>query len=732
MGIAHSAGKLVCALIIALAASTHAATSDLPPVIPVGLDAYRQWEKWPMQRIGARAYMRSTYDRTGGNRSADASHFLYQVADDNNVTLDIEGRGILYFARYNHWHGSPWRYVVDGTEHIIQETSSADPLHPSANSVFLPEKPFPSPLTFTWADTKGADLMWVPIAFEKSFRMGYSRTRYGTGYYIYHLYAPGAKLSQPIHAWDGKSAPDRDVLELISRAGTDISPASARRITGKSNGEEINHIIHAQAPLILRKIAFTLPKERAFALGKSRLKIAWDDRSQPSVDAPLALFFGAGVLYNRDNREYLVKAFPINVRYVDDRVELACYFPMPFFKSAAISLSPPEGESLKGVEWEFRIEPLKLPRDYVTYFHATYRDHREPKRGEDLFLLDTRDFEGSHDWSGNFIGTSWIFSDLAVLNTLEGDPRFFFDDSETPQAYGTGTEEWGGGGDYWGGFNMTLPFAGHPCGARNANEAKSDEDKIESAYRFLLADLMPFGNRAVIRLEHGGLNDSTEHYQTVAYWYGAPTATLVRTDQLQIADEASEYAHNYKSDGRAYQITSRYEWGPDTLREPNNGPEVVIYPAHTETARKTTNSSEFTLTIEPKNAGVMLRRTLDYWLPNQRAEIFIAVGGKMHPRESDWKSAGVWYLAGANTCIYSDAKGELGETQHNIVTSNRRFRDDEFLLPLDLTRGRSNIRVRVIYKPVDTQLFPGTPFPGERGWSEIRYDAYSFVVPQTN
>src|SRR5690349_21127120 len=49
-----------------------------PPVIPVGLDAYRQWERWPFQRLGVRAYMRSTYDRTGGNESADASHYLYQ------------------------------------------------------------------------------------------------------------------------------------------------------------------------------------------------------------------------------------------------------------------------------------------------------------------------------------------------------------------------------------------------------------------------------------------------------------------------------------------------------------------------------------------------------------------------------------------------------------------------------------------------------------------------------
>jgi hypothetical protein len=60
--------------------------------------------------------MRSTYDRRGGNEGADASHFLYQLAENKNVTLDIEGPGILYFARYNHWHGSPWHYEVDGLE----------------------------------------------------------------------------------------------------------------------------------------------------------------------------------------------------------------------------------------------------------------------------------------------------------------------------------------------------------------------------------------------------------------------------------------------------------------------------------------------------------------------------------------------------------------------------------------------------------------------------------------
>jgi hypothetical protein len=277
---------------------------------------------------------------------------------------------------------------------------------------------------------------------------------------------------------------------------------------------------------------------------------------------------------------------------------------------------------------------------------------------------------------------------------------------------------------------MTLPFAGHPCGARNVKEAKNDEDKIESAYRFLLADLMPFGNRAVIRLEHGGLDDSTEHYQTVTYWYGAPFATLVRTDELTVADAKSAQAHHYNAPGETYEIESRYEWGPDTLRTAS-GETVEVFPPHKETARKITDRSEFTLAIDPKNVGVMLRRTLDYSFPNQRAHIYIADGAKSNPRESDWKSAGTWYLAGANTCVYSDPKGELGETQHIVITSNRRFRDDEFLLPLDLTRGRSSIRVRVVFDPVKIPLFPGAPIP-ELAWTEIRYQAFCFKVPRAH
>jgi hypothetical protein len=708
------------------------AQAQEPPEIPVGLEAIRQWERWPVLRIGMRAYLRSTYDRTGGNEGADASHFLYQEADDRNVTLDLQGPGLISFLRFNHWHGSPWTHEVDGTRHVVRETSTADPDHPASDATYLPSQLFPEPLAFTWAVTRGADLSWVPIPFEKSYRLSYGRTHYGTGYYIYQHFVPGARLSAPIRSWDFQTPPAASVLALLAQSGTDLVPRedsalgkqiglqAASGTCGLAPGMTVELLRLAGAAGMLRSLELRTSRDVAIALGRARLRITWDDRAEPSVDAPVALFFGTGTLYNRDNREYLVKAFPVHVRFDARQVHLACYFPMPYFRSARIELIGGT-EAVPNVSWSLRWCPLKEPDEHVAYFHATYRNHPNPEPGRDLVLLDTTQVEGGGEWSGHLVGTSFIFSRRAVLNTLEGDPRFYFDDSLTPQAQGTGTEEWCGGGDYWGGRNMTLPFVGHPVGAVKPESAKAPDDLIESAYRFLLSDLMPFGKNARITLEHGGSDESTEHYETVTSWYGRPGSTLVRTDSFQVGDAASEAAHEYHSPDASepYELASRFEWGVDRLREKE------IYPARVERGRTTAGASEFTVKLDARNAGVLIRRRLDYAFPNQRAEIEVADVG---PGEPTWSRAGIWYLAGSNTCVYSNPRDEQGATQHIAQTSNRRLREDEFLLPLTLTKGREAIRIRCRFVPVSRPLFPGHPLP-PLAWSEIRYDVFCFFIP---
>jgi hypothetical protein len=627
--------------------------------------------------------------------------------------------------------------VVDGSDHVLGETSTQDPGRPVDGSVFLPAAILPSPLTFTWSTTLGADLMWVPVPFEASFRMAYGRTHYGTGYYIYDQYVRGAPLSRPIKAWDAATPPGADVLALLGRAGTDIAPQPGTPegervgISGRegriaavgAGGEAAILDLRVGNPAVLRALEFSVPRAEAIDFGRMRLRVTWDGLRYPSIDAPVALFFGSGTLYNRDGREYLVKAFPVSIRFDAERVHLACYFPMPFFRSARFELGGNGRTEVRDIRWGVRLQPLGEAPNRVGYLHASYRDHGVPARGRDLVLLDTRQAEGGGDWSGSFVGTSFIFSDRANLETLEGDPRFFFDDSRSPQGQGTGTEEWGGGGDYWGGRNMTLPLAGHPVGARSPASARNAEDRIESAYRFLLADLMPFGRNAVICLEHGGTDESAEHYQSVTYWYGIPSPSLIRTDSLKVGDASDERAHGYLSPGASapYPITSRYELGVDHEDGPGSR---EVFPAETDFGRKTAGASEFTLRLDPGNLGVLLRRKLDYSLPNQRAEVFVGADGA----RAGWKPAGIWYLAGGNTCVYSNPREELGVAQHVAQTSNRRFRDDEFLVPRDLTSGRTSIRVKVVFTPVRIPLFPGAPL-AELAWSEIRYDAYCFVMP---
>jgi hypothetical protein len=704
-------------------ASTPGAVDTDLPSVPVGFDAYRMWDRWPYLRIGMRAYMRSTYDRAGGNEAADASHFL-RLESDRAVPFDVRGPGALYFVRTNHWHGSPWHYTVDGQDHVVQETDTATPDAPQSNSTFIPAAPFAPPLDLTWSTTQGADLVATPITFTDALQLGYERTHYGTGYYVYDAFPLGASnLSQPLSTWTEDPVP-QDVLDLIGRAGQDIAP-TAPEVTSTGGTAALPAggsvaLFDARGPAMLRALQLSVPVADAEALGAARLRVTWDGRAAPSIDAPVALFFGTGSLYNRDSREYLVGAFPVSVRFAAGTVTFAVYFPMPFFHSAHVELAT-TGAAVATVDWKARTQPYRDPTNWAGYFHATYVDQGAPTPGVDLVLLDTTKTEGGGDWCGNFVGTSFIFSDRAASVTLEGDPRFLFDDSQTPQVQGTGTEEWGGGGDYWGGMTTTLPFYGHPVGAPDVAHAANAEDEIESVYRFLLADLMPFGRNARVQFEHGGADDSTEHYRTVAYWYGLPGACLVPTDSLHVGDLDDERSHRYTSPyaSPVDTVTSRYEWGVDHVGT------TEIYPATLDTGRHTTGTTEFSLATDPNNYGVMLRRKLDYAFPDQRAEVWVAGDGD---GGGSFVHAGTWYTAGSNTCVYSFPAGETDPFAPVVEQSNRRWRDDEFLIARSLTEGRSSLRVRLVFSPTNVPLTPQTPL-AQQAWSEYRYAAYAWRLP---
>ena len=229
---------------------------------------------------------------------------------------------------------------------------------------------------------------------------------------------------------------------------------------------------------------------------------------------------------------------------------------------------------------------------------------------------------------------------------------------------------------------------------------------------------------------------SKEHYETVTYWYGLPAPSLIKTDELNVGNDRSERTHNYVSPQASdvQTIVSRYEWGMDYMPAQVHGLDLSKYPdylygmetfpEHVQNGRYTRGSSEFTVRLNPDNHGAMIRRTLDYSFPNQKAEVYVADEGS-----EDWRYVGVWYLAGSNTFLRSFPKDELGERLYIVKTSNRRFRDDEFLIPAKFTQGKSSLRIKVRHVAEDRDLYPGMPFPNKNAWSELRYQVFSYVMP---
>jgi hypothetical protein len=246
---------------------------------------------------------------------------------------------------------------------------------------------------------------------------------------------------------------------------------------------------------------------------------------------------------------------------------------------------------------------------------------------------------------------------------------------------------------------------------------KDSEDAIESMYRFLLADLFPFGSSARIQLEHGGVDDGADHYRSVAYWYGLPSACLVETDALDVGDAADEAKHRYLSPDASppETITSRLQGGVDHV-----GP-IEVLPTLTETGRHTTGSTEMSLAIDPANLGVLLRRLSDASLVDQRAEVFVADDRDGAP----FVHAGIWYAAGSTQVLYSNPASELGEAVPVVQSSDRRLREDEMLIPRALTEGRSAIRVRLTFVPYAKPLVPGGAL-GPQGWSELAYHELAY------
>jgi hypothetical protein len=345
---------------------------------------------------------------------------------------------------------------------------------------------------------------------------------------------------------------------------------------------------------------------------------------------------------------------------------------MPFAHSARILLRT--AQPLVHINWSVRYEPFPAPVNWWGTFHANFVSLPHPVPGQDMTFLDVRG-------SGKLVGTAIIFS--APDGTLEGDPHIYLDDSQTPQIAGTLTEEWELGGDYWnGGKQVSLPLGGLPSSSDNPSGTDHDGAAL---YRFLIADSIPFNRHLLVRWEHGGTDEATHPYRAAVFWYGISTPTARPSDALSPAQAKSRVAHVYTStEERIFLLTSAYE-------------EIVQSPQSLASVVSTTGTISFRMALNLQGTGAFLRRTFDYCVPNQQADVLV-----------DGQFAGTWYDAGVST-------GKDRE-EHQ-----RCWRDEDFPLPAALTRDKTTVTISL--HTVATYDQEGT------AWTATDYQISCFSLP---
>lgn len=301
------------------------------------------------------------------------------------------------------------------------------------------------------------------------------------------------------------------------------------------------------------------------------LRIYWDGRSRPAVEAPVGDFFA-----NCFGRRREVISLPV---VVEDGDSYNCFWPMPFRKSARIEIVNQSEKRISllyyNIDW---VKKKSLARD-TPYFCAQYRQEYPVEHGKDYLVLETKG-------KGHYVGTVLAVRTRSPAWFGEGDEKIYIDGEAKASIWGTGTE------DYflsaWGLKVCSTPYSGVPC---------FDQWGIvgghTSAYRWHINDPIVFNTGIKVTFEHFGWispdenpnykstswNEREDDYASVAFWYqtGEPTSTAraphARERRLPSLDPIIVFARDFAGaechgEGPAAAQTLDLYPGPQLLYRP--------------------------------------------------------------------------------------------------------------------------------------------------------------------
>ena len=249
------------------------------------------------------------------------------------------------------------------------------------------------------------------------------------------------------------------------------------------------------------------------------IRCYWDGETNPSVECPVSDFFGMGFGEWRD-----YQSLPLNMTSGGYN----CYWPMPFHKSARITIENRSNVRIDSLYYNIAVEThKKLPKDTL-YFHAQFHRSRPTEPGKSYVLLDTTG-------KGQYVGTLLSMQPMRgrSLSYLEGDEQVTVDGETPPSILGTGTEDYFSSGWYYDTGVYSAPYHGVTI--------KDVEKGHISTYRWHIEDAIPFEKSIRFAIEHGAVNDVAADYSSVAFYYQShphPVFPPLPTDLLPAEPDA--------------------------------------------------------------------------------------------------------------------------------------------------------------------------------------------------
>lgn len=612
-------------------------------VLPVSAEhpAVR-WEDLPLIRTGVKIRSYSSYNPTGRTFRDFMNHPVmdgqdYEMARHQGLPGMLVGlwftdiswnKDVSHFFSVNSF-GNVKLFLSDGAEPDFDQPRDA----------YFDSSAWPH-LQPLWGRHSMARWGFPMLGFDSTFRATSTEPPHWYQFTC-HLYRD-ARFDETLNRSDLEAWNRKMARPVGTYPGQDPGSVTKKGRIALTSGKA-HTWLDLQGEGVVRRIRLRPSNLSSDMLDNIKISVCVDDASDPSVYVPLSVFFGGY------EQAPITKARALPCGYDGDW--LYFYLPMPFWKGVNIQL---ENRSGQDVDLAYEIgysDRNPYASEDTGTLRIQYNPSTEVKKGEPDF--PHLQVEGS----GHIVGTT-----ANLAGSIEGNFRTYIDGMRTPSIETTGGED----------------YFCHAFGIREELQTPFHGGIVKTivGYRFHIADYVPFQDSILFCQDHGHdfTHDKDGTFRSAVFYYWHPRSRLTLTDQFDVADVASDKAHNYR-------ITTS---GVQGLRIDEAAYEGNFTELFKDSGYWHAGESNFTVRIKPDNDGVRLRKRINQLAYHQAVEVYV-----------DEQPAGVWFEQGSQYHVLQEKEMKVAGYSHDWRDINKRFRDTEFEIPVALTRGKTSLNLRM-------------------------------------